>query len=103
MTQRFKDAVKECVADGELTNDEKELLKKVAKEEGINETDAEVYITAELKRKKRSTEEKKSSSDSDWGSTLKTVGEVIVTVGGFGLTVLTAMGKIGPGSNNNKS
>ena len=28
MTQRFKDAVKECVADGELTNDEKELLKK---------------------------------------------------------------------------
>ena len=44
MTKRFIDAVKKCVEDGKLSTEERELLKKVAKEEGINETDAEVYI-----------------------------------------------------------
>ena len=33
MTQRFIDAVKKCVYDGVLTTEEKELLKKIAKEE----------------------------------------------------------------------
>ena len=34
MTKRFIDAVKKCVEDGKLSTEERELLKKVAKEEG---------------------------------------------------------------------
>lgn len=49
MTERFKQTVKDCVADAVLTDEEKELLKKIAKEEGVNETDAEIYIIKQLK------------------------------------------------------
>lgn len=98
MTQRFIDAVKKCVYDGVLTTEEKELLKKIAKEEEISETDAEIFIIAELKKKRKEQSENstpKSKSNTDWQSIIKTTGEVIVAVGGFTLTVLTAMGKIG--------
>ncbi|UOE39676.1 hypothetical protein [Chryseobacterium oryzae] len=98
MTERFKDAVKKCVEDGILTSEEWELLRKVAKEENLNETDADVYITGELKKKKNFRDErdkKTNETKRNWGDNLVKTGEVIVAVGGFVLTVLTAMGKIG--------
>ena len=76
MTKRFIDAVKKCVEDGKLSTEERELLKKVAKEEGINETDAEVYIIGELKSKvkeneKRNAPQEKSSLVKDWMEYIK--------------------------------
>ena len=101
MTERFKQAVKDCVADAVLTDAEKELLKKIANEEGINETDAEVYIIKQLKiakinekyadQKARERENKpKSTSD---GSVIKHVVEGILGVGTLVVSVLSMMGK----------
>lgn len=63
MTKRFIDAVKKCVEDGKLSTEERELLKKVAKEEGINETDAEVYIIGELKSKVKENEKRNAPQE----------------------------------------
>ena len=104
MTERFKQAVKDCVADAVLTDEEKELLKKIAKEEGVNETDAEIYIIKQLKiarinekyeDKKTKEKENKPKEKFDW-SALKSIGEGVVAVGSFVLTVLTVTGKIKP-------
>ena len=104
MTERFKQAVKDCVADAVLTDAEKELLKKIANEEGINETDAEVYIIKQLKiakinekyadQKERERENKpKSTSD---GSVIKHVFDGVLGVGTLVVSVLTLMGKFNP-------
>lgn len=52
MTKRFKETVQYAVLDGVLTLEEKTLLKTVAKEENVSDTDAEVYILKELKKRK---------------------------------------------------
>lgn len=83
MTKRFIDAVKKCVEDGKLSTEERELLKKVAKEEGINETDAEVYIIGELKSKVK--ENEKRNAPQEKSSLVKDSLEI----GGFLLTIIT--------------
>ncbi len=104
MTERFKQAVKDCVADAKLTDAEKELLKKIAKEEGINEIDAEVYIIAQLKivsmNERRTDLEANRPIKSSDGSTLKTIVEGVLAVAGLVITVLTAKGKLGPSDKN---
>jgi uncharacterized protein YpuA (DUF1002 family) len=86
MTKRFIDAVKKCVEDGKLSTEERELLKKVAKEEGINETDAEVYIIGELKSKVK--ENEKRNAPQEKSSLVKDSLEI----GGFLLTIITTAG-----------
>lgn len=97
MTERFKQAVKDCVADAVLTDAEKELLMKIAKEEGCNETDAEIYIIKELKiaqinekyADKNSTEkDNKSKEKFDW-KVLQPFGEAVVAIAGIVSLVLT--------------
>ena len=90
MTERFKKAVKSYVADGVLTSEEKEDLRKIAKEDQINSTDAEVYINAELTKVRSRKQTRKEVVE-----TVKEIGGVVVSVGGFVLTLLTLMGKIG--------
>ncbi len=86
MTKRFIDAVKKCVEDGKLSTEERELLKKVAKEEGINETDAEVYIIGELKSKVK--ENEKRNAPQEKSSLVKDSLEI----GRFLLTIITTAG-----------
>lgn len=52
MTRKFKRTVKSVVLDGIITKEERELLIKVAKEENVSQTDADVYITSQLKKRK---------------------------------------------------
>lgn len=52
MTKKFREAVDGVVLNGEITSKEKALLKKVAKEEGISDTDSEVYLSKQLKKRK---------------------------------------------------
>lgn len=52
MTRKFRRTVKSVVLDGVITSEEKAILKKVAKEENVSDTDAEIYITKELKKRK---------------------------------------------------
>ena len=103
ITERFKNAVIACVADGILSSEEKEMLEKLAKEENINDLDAQVYITAQLKRirneKENEENRKKRIPNPDKTNTsdiIKEIGGAVVAIGGFVLTVLTATGKIGP-------
>ena len=88
MTKRFIDAVKKCVEDGKLSTEERELLKKVAKEEGINETDAEVYIIGELKSKVK--ENEKRNAPQEKSSLVKDSLEI----GSFLLSIITTAGPI---------
>ena len=79
MTKRFKKTVKGVVLDGVITPEEEVLLKKVAKEENVSETDAEIYITQELKKRKV-----KLESGGNWFE--KNTGPLItaiVTIGGI--------------------
>ncbi|MEZ7494955.1 hypothetical protein QO206_05625 [Leeuwenhoekiella aequorea] len=50
MTRKFKNAVKEALADELITKEEMELLLKLADEESISRIDAELYIRAEIKK-----------------------------------------------------
>lgn len=52
MTEKFKNAVKDTIYDGEINEKEKELLLKLAMQENISEIDAEIYIIKELKIRK---------------------------------------------------
>ena len=52
MTRKFKKTVRAVVLDGVITKEEKEILKKVGKEENVSDIDAEIYITQELKKRK---------------------------------------------------
>ena len=92
MTERFKNAVKAFVEDGVLTSEEKNELKKIAKLDNVDDTEAEIYITQELKKKKRKIDKEKSG-----GGFWNTFGKIItpvITIGGFALTVLTEMDKL---------
>ena len=76
ITERFRDAVKNVVADGTLSSEERLMLENLAKEEGINDLDAQVYVTGELKKVKK---QKDNGPDkSIWGAIIATVGTVIV-------------------------
>ena len=86
LTERFKKAVKQYVADGNLSKEEKDDLLKIAKEDKINETDAVIYINSELKKVNGRKQLRKEIIE-----TAKAVGSIIVTVGGFALTVFTAV------------
>lgn len=50
LTERFKKAVKEVVSDGVVTSEEEELILNLAKEEGISENDAKIYLAGEKKK-----------------------------------------------------
>jgi hypothetical protein len=52
MTEKFSKAVNDIVLNGEITPKEKALLKKLAKEEGVSDLDAEVYISKQIKKRK---------------------------------------------------
>ena len=67
ITKRFKKAVKECVKDGELSSEERELLKKIIKEDNISEVDAEVYITGKLKEAKKRQKSDIPDTIEKWG------------------------------------
>ncbi len=95
MTERFKKAVKKYVSDCVLTQEEKSDLLKIAKEDGIKETDAIIYMNSELKKKISSKQTRKEVVD-----TIKDIGGVVVSVGGFALTVLAALGKLGDGKSS---
>ena len=82
MTERFKKAVKSYVADGVLTSEEKEDLRKIAKEEQINATDADIFINAELTKIRSRKQTRKEVVE-----TIKEIGGVVVSVGGFVLSI----------------
>ncbi|MEO2110095.1 MAG: hypothetical protein ABGW88_04070 [Leeuwenhoekiella sp.] len=84
MTRKFKRAVKAYVADGVLTQEEIEDLKKLAESEGIEEHEAHIYITSRLKKRKAKLEKPKNGVEK-----LSSIGETLVAVGGFALTVIT--------------
>ena len=94
MTYRFKKAVKAFVEDGVLTPEEKKELKKIAKEDNIDETDAEIYIVQELKRKKMEVDKKKNGID--WLSKMPQIAATIASVAGVVITVLDKMDKFNP-------
>lgn len=50
MTEKFKKAVKDVVADGIVTSEEEVLILNLAKEEGISENDAKIYLAGEKKK-----------------------------------------------------
>lgn len=50
MTEKFKKAVKDVVADGIVTPEEEALILNLAKEEGISENDALIYLAGEKKK-----------------------------------------------------
>lgn len=52
MTEKFKKVVEEALADGNLTDEEREYLYKVAKKENIDLDDARHYISLQIKKKK---------------------------------------------------
>ena len=98
MTERFKKAVKNYVSDAVLSKEEKADLLKIAKEDGINESDAIIYMNSELKKVISNKQTRKEIVE-----TIKDVGGVVVTIGGFVLTALAAFGKLGGDKNSNSS
>ncbi|MBP6377879.1 MAG: hypothetical protein KA289_00725 [Kaistella sp.] len=79
ITERFKNAVKSVVADGVVSSEERSVLLNLAKEEKINELDAQVYITGEEKKAKDQQEQKSTASNNSiWDTIIATVGTVIV-------------------------
>lgn len=89
MTERFKEAVKAYVSDCVLTEQEKSELLRIAKEDGINESDAIIYMNSELKKKKN-----KRKRASDVGEVLKEVGKVTVSIIGFAGAILGGIAAI---------
>ncbi len=85
MTSKFKNAVKAVVLDGIITKEEKLLLDKVAKEEKVSASDAEVYITQQLKiRKMKLNNPKEEGWFSKNGGTLITA---VVSIAGIALKI----------------
>lgn len=78
MTERFKKAVSNVVRDGIVTDEEEKLILKIAKEEGICEDEAKVYLIGEKKKINA-----KSGRKSNWHKTF----EVIAVIGGAVVTV----------------
>ncbi len=87
MTRRFKRTVKSVVLDGIITKEERELLNKVAKEEGVSQTDADVYVTEKLKKRKI-----KLEKGGNWFS--KNGAAVITAVTSFAGVAITAIYKV---------
>lgn len=81
MTNRFKKSVKAIVLDGVITAEEAVLLKKVAKEENVSETESEIYITQELKKRKV----KLDSGDNWFERNTGALITAIVTLGGIAI------------------
>ena len=52
ITEKFKKAVKDALADGNLTDEEIEYLYKVAETENINLDDARHYLSLQIKKRK---------------------------------------------------
>lgn len=75
MTERFKNAVKNYVADCVLTEAEKSDLMRIATEDNINETDAIIYMNSELKKRIS-----RKQTVEDIGDFLKETGKVIVGI-----------------------
>lgn len=78
ITERFKNAVKNVIADGELSSEERLTLENIAKEEGINDSDAQVYIIGELKKAKSQQQKSTELNNSIWEAIIATVGTVLV-------------------------
>lgn len=94
LTDRFKKAVKAYVADGVLTDEEKDILRKIAKEEDINEIDAETYFTGELKKiKVKIQNPKPPKSPIKWDG-IAAVGTALLAVGKFAYDVLKELDKL---------
>lgn len=51
MTKKFKNTVRAIVLDGVITPEERKILERVAKEENVSASDAEIYIAQELKKR----------------------------------------------------
>lgn len=56
MTRKFRRIVKNVVADGIISDDERALLKTLAEEEKVPYNDAQIFITTQLKKRKISRE-----------------------------------------------
>lgn len=50
MTRKFKKAVQGVVADGKITNDEKNAIFDLAKEENLSPYEVQIYLSSELKK-----------------------------------------------------
>tara|TARA_B100000378_G_scaffold278352_1_gene281234 strand:+ start:3788 stop:4150 length:363 start_codon:yes stop_codon:yes gene_type:complete len=52
MTRKFKNAVKDVVYDGIITDVEQKAIFSIAKKEGIEKDVAQIYLSAQLKKRK---------------------------------------------------
>ena len=50
MTRKFKIAVKGVVADGKITEDERQAIFNMAKEENLKDYEVQIYLSSELKK-----------------------------------------------------
>jgi len=91
MTEKFKNAVKDIVSDGIVTPEEEILILNLAKEEGISENDAKIYLASEKKKVKEKKEDK-SEEKTNWEKAkpvLSDIGKGVIAVAGFIGTALT--------------
>lgn len=87
MTEKFKKAVKDVVADGIVTPEEETLILNLATEEGISENDARIYLIGEIKKIK---EKRNGNRKTNW----ETVKPILEDIGKGVGTVLTIIGGI---------
>lgn len=87
MTEKFKKAVKDVVADGIVTPEEEALILNLAKEKGISENDARIYLTGEIKKIK---EKRNGNRKTNW----ETVKPILEDVGKVAGTIISIIGGI---------
>ena len=78
MTRKFKKTVKDYVQDGVLTPDEKAKLDELGKLEKESKLELEIYITRQLKKRKR----KKAEGPGWWQKNSPALIGAVVTLGG---------------------
>lgn len=66
MTKDLEDLIKATLEDGKLEDYEKEALVKRAQKEGMDLVELEIYINAELQRRKRELKEKNEALDAQY-------------------------------------
>jgi len=66
MTKELEDLIKATLEDGKLEEYEKEALVKRAQKEGMDLVELEIYINAELQRRKRELKEKNEALDAQY-------------------------------------
>ena len=102
MTKKFKKAVKDVVADGVITPEEETLILNLAKEEGISENDAKIYLIGEIKK---IMERRNGNRETNWETTKSIL--VDVSKGALGVigligTVLTTLDQLDKFKKKNK-